>query len=186
MIRVKIHIGDIHVSREPAVVATLLGSCVSVCLYDPVNGIGGMNHILLPGRADFGRFDGATRYGINAMELLINDLMKAGSLRCNLTAKVFGGAHIIQVVDEMNSPGQKNVEFVEHFLETERIPISGRDTGGKSPRRIYFYTKSGDVYVKKLPTILFGGKVMREERDYSDRIRNEMREKDRISLFQRP
>jgi chemotaxis protein CheD len=65
--RVKIHIGEIYTSSEPAVVETILGSCVSVCLFDPVRKTGGMNHILLPGKADLNKFDGATRYGINAM-----------------------------------------------------------------------------------------------------------------------
>ena len=76
-----IHIGGFHASRNPAVIETLLGSCVAVCLYDPVARIGGMNHILLPGKADLKHFDNVARYAINAMELLINRVMTLGGKR---------------------------------------------------------------------------------------------------------
>ncbi|MDM8535516.1 chemotaxis protein CheD, partial [Desulfobacterales bacterium HSG17] len=92
---VDIHIGEFHASGQPTVISTLLGSCVAVCLYDPIKQIGGMNHILMPGRADMKRFDMSARYGINAMELLINRIMNLGGKRRNLVAKIFGGAKTI-------------------------------------------------------------------------------------------
>src|SRR5580658_1868975 len=88
-----IHIGEIFASREPAVVRTVLGSCIAVCLRDPVAGVGGMNHFLLP----YGGHNelASARYGIHAMELLINDCMKVGADRAKLEAKVFGGGHVL-------------------------------------------------------------------------------------------
>jgi len=76
--QINIHIGDYYASEEPVIITTLLGSCVAVCLFDGENRIGGMSHIFLPGRAEWDRFDSSARYGINAMELLINKIMKLG------------------------------------------------------------------------------------------------------------
>ena len=86
-------VGGVFASREPAVVTTLLGSCIAACLFDPVAGVGGMNHFLLPGTV--GQTEGCTRYGVHAMELLINDIMKLGGDRRRLKAKVFGGAQVM-------------------------------------------------------------------------------------------
>ncbi|MGA2401571.1 MAG: chemotaxis protein CheD [Syntrophobacteraceae bacterium] len=92
---IRIHIGGLHASKEPAVIDTVLGSCVAVCLHDAVERIGGMNHILLPGEAELTHFDTSARYGINAMELLINTIATLGGNRRRIAAKAFGGAHIL-------------------------------------------------------------------------------------------
>ena len=76
--KISIHIGEFYSSADPVVIHTLLGSCVAVCLFDPVKKIGAMNHILLPGRANMKHFDAPARFGINAMELLINGMMNLG------------------------------------------------------------------------------------------------------------
>ena len=110
--KVSIHIGGFHASTKPTVIDTLLGSCVAVCLYDHVAPVGGMNHILLPGKADLRHFDNVARYAINAMELLINRILNLGGKRQNLTAKVFGGAHVLPTISEENGVGAKNSEFV--------------------------------------------------------------------------
>ncbi len=148
--KVNIHIGEFYASREPAVIYTLLGSCVAVCLFDPRNMVGGMNHILLPGRPDMRSFDNSARYGINAMELLINQIMKLGGDRNRIVAKVFGGAHIISVISHENSVGPKIVEFVKNFLKTEGIRIVRHDLGGDKTRKIYFHTDTGKVFLKKV------------------------------------
>ena len=100
--QISIHIGGYHASREPSVIHTVLGSCVAVCLFDPVNRVGGMNHILLPGKADMRHFDVSARYGINAMELLINKMMQLGGSRNRFLAKVFGGAHLFPAISKEN------------------------------------------------------------------------------------
>jgi len=180
--RVKIHIGDIFVSSRPSVVETVLGSCVSVCLHDGIHRLGGMNHILLPGRAVLGEFNGASRYGVNAMETLINKMMKIGTRRRDLRAKIFGGAHIMQTINMDASPGLKNVRFVEEFLEIEDIPIISRDTGGINARKILFHTSTGDVFLKTLPVIHFAT-VNLEERKYRKKVAKEIQKSVEVELF---
>ena len=166
---VKIHIGEIYTSSEPAVIETILGSCVSVCLFDPVSKTGGMNHILLPGKSELEKFDDATRYGINAMEVLINSMMKLGSRRKHMISKIFGGAHILKAIGMHMSPGLKNVRFVEEFLELEGIPIVSRNTGGNNGRKIYFHTHTGDVFLKTLANTKFEA-LAREEGQYTELV----------------
>ncbi len=146
---ISIHIGGFHASREPAVIDTLLGSCVAVCLHDQLASIGGMNHILMPGKADLEVFDNAARYAINAMELLINRIMNLGGQRPNLVAKVFGGAHVLPAVSPENGMGARNSEFVLEFLQMEAIPVVSQDLGGHDTRKIYFHTDSGEVFLKR-------------------------------------
>ncbi|MGH7767165.1 MAG: chemotaxis protein CheD, partial [Candidatus Binatia bacterium] len=92
---VSIHIGGVFASRDPTVVRTVLGSCVSACLFDPLTNVGGMNHFMLPDGEPDG--DQPTRYGINAMEVLINEIMKLGGERRRLRAKVFGAGHVLNI-----------------------------------------------------------------------------------------
>ena len=148
---VSIHVGEYHASRGATIIETLLGSCVAVCLIDPVKGIGGMNHILLPGEATIGRCDAVSRYAVNAMELLINKIMSLGGDRNRLKAKVFGGAHVIPCISRQNGVGRKNANFVLQFLELESIPVLSQDLGGKDTRRIYFRTDTGEVLLKRIP-----------------------------------
>lgn len=185
MIGVRIHIGEIYASAEPAVIETILGSCVSVCLYDRKVRAGGMNHILLPGRADFSHFDSAARYGINAMEMLINALMKLGARKNNLQGKIFGGAHIIQSLKKEASPGLVNVSFVEKFMDIENIPIVSRDTGGVNARRIFFHTETGDVYVKTIPAYKFPS-ISWEEKHQEKKAWKEVHTSSDSQLFVNP
>jgi chemotaxis protein CheD len=140
----KIHViqGEHAVSGEPDVVlTTVLGSCVAACMQDPVAGIGGMNHFLLPedtGRAAVG--DEAMRYGAYSMEMLINDLMKKGARRDRLQAKLFGGARLF---DALGDIGGSNAAFAQRFLELEGIPVTGGSLGGLHARRIEFWPVSG-------------------------------------------
>lgn len=160
--QVCIHIGEYYASREPAVIRTVLGSCVAVCFFDPVNRIGGMNHILLPGKSDLTRFNSAASYGINAMELLINRIMNLRGERGRLVAKIFGGAHVISSIPKENGTGIKNSEFAIDFLKKEGIRIISRDLGGTDSRKIFFHTETGDVFLKRIPPIL-QKRISREE-----------------------
>jgi chemotaxis protein CheD len=173
MIRTKIHIGEIYASATPATIETILGSCVSVCLFDKQMKTGGMNHILLPGKGDMSKFDGGARYGINAMEMLINKLMKLGARKKRLQAKLFGGAHIMQSLKKENSPGLKNIAFIEKFMELENIPIVSRDTGGVNARRVHFHTHTGDVYLKTLPAFHFPA-ITWEEDHFERKVQKEL------------
>ena len=131
--------GECRVSDDPRVVlTTLLGSCVAVCLHDPKAGLGGMNHFLLPSGGNARA--GGERYGVNAMEILINDLLKMGARRSRLVAKLFGGA---QLGDGMAHIGAENARFAERFLHVEGIPCVASSLGGALPRRVRFVPSNG-------------------------------------------
>jgi len=132
-------------------IVTVLGSCVSACIRDRVSGIGGMNHFMLPdggGESDT-PVSASMRYGTYAMEILINELQKAGAKRENLEAKVFGGGAVIKGMTALNV-GERNACFVKKFLATEKIRITAEDLNDVWPRRVHFFPNSGKVLVKKL------------------------------------
>jgi chemotaxis protein CheD len=179
---ISIRVGDLYGSREPAVIHTILGSCVAVCLYDPVQRIGGMNHILLPGNADTKYFDASARYGIHAMELLINRIMTLGGNRHQLIAKAFGGAHILPSITPENGTGRRNIEFVREFLKTEAISMVSYDLGGHQARRIFFHTDTGEVLVKRIFRPKHHG-ISIKERKLLDLVRREAESPGSITLF---
>jgi chemotaxis protein CheD len=149
--RVTIHIGGVQASREPLLLDTVLGSCIAACIFDPVAAIGGMNHFMLPEGADPDNPTSA-RYGVNAMELLISEIMKLGGNRKRFQAKVFGGGHVLKIRETLDGIPQQNIDFVHRFLNTESIPVMGEDIGGYQARRVLFNTQSAKVYMKKLGT----------------------------------
>ena len=181
---IRIHVGEVYSFSDPTIIQTILGSCVSVCLFDPVRKVGGMNHILLPGNGDLKKFDDSTRYGINAMEMLINSMMKVGSRRKNIVSKIFGGAHIIRSIDLTMSPGPQNVRFVDEFLKLEKIPIVGRKTGGNNGRKIFFHTDTGEVFLKNLANTQFDA-VAREERQHTELLRCLLDKPADVELFRK-
>lgn len=141
--RVSIIQGENHVSGEPGVViSTLLGSCVAVCLQDPDGRIGGMNHFLLgePGKDDNVRQSDLQRYGVHAMELLINAMMRKGAVRSRMRAHLYGGANIVA---GLGSIGSSNAAFARRFMETEGIAVGHCDLGGTFARRVEFVPYEG-------------------------------------------
>ncbi len=182
--KVRIHIGEYHASDIPTTIETTLGSCVAVCLLDGDNRIGGMNHILLPGTADMRRFNTCARYGVNAMELLINRIMAVGGDRRRLVAKVFGGAHLLQSISEQNGMGRRNIEFVFEFLEVERIRVLAQEVGGHASRVISFHTDTGEVLLKRNYSAHYESIAAEEIAQYH-RIRKEAQKPGEISCFRR-
>jgi chemotaxis protein CheD len=140
--------GEVFASRDAVEITTLLGSCIAACLYDPTVGAGGMNHFLLPE----GRGDGADTacYGINAMELLINELMKLGGDRGRMVARLYGGARVLGDQLRMSRVGEKNTEFVRKYLTTEGIPILDQNVGGGRALRIAMQANTGEVVATEL------------------------------------
>jgi chemotaxis receptor (MCP) glutamine deamidase CheD len=148
---VVIHIGQVYATREPTVIKTVLGSCIAACLFDPVARIGGMNHFMLPApEVPTAHDPDVSRFGVHAMDLLIGALQRAGGERGRLQAKVFGGGHVLRIAVNGNSVPERNIRFIEKFLQTERITVASRDLGGYLPRRIQFQTDTGRVLVKRL------------------------------------
>jgi chemotaxis protein CheD len=150
---VKVLPGEIYVSTQEEQLVTVLGSCVSACIHDPVRGVGGMNHFMLPApvesgsdtwAADSGRI---ARYGSDAMDQLIDAVLKAGGKRPDLRVKVFGGG---RVLPQMSDVGQRNIEFVRRYIAQAGLPLLAEDLGDVFPRQVQFHPRSGLVRVRKL------------------------------------
>lgn len=126
------------------VLTTVLGSCIATCLYDPIAHIGGMNHFLLSQPAGLDCADAAEsqRYGVYAMEVLINDMLKAGAIRSRLRAHLYGGANLHA---GMKSIGTANARFAEEFLRADGIPLVHSHLGGNEARRVDFRAASGQA-----------------------------------------
>ena len=141
--RATVHVaqGDHALGRDPeTIIGTILGSCVSACLWDPEAHIGGMNHIVLPERT--GAWNTIDRHGASDMERLINALLGEGASRSRLRAKVFGGANMIAGLPDI---GRRNADFIHAFLAREGIPLDGSSLGGNQARMIRFWPYSGRV-----------------------------------------
>ncbi len=147
---VKLLPNEVFVTGEDIVLCTVLGSCVAACLQDARAGVGGMNHFMLPGGDEPGRIaSDAMRYGAFAMELLINEMLKAGAQRSRLEAKVFGGGAMIDQMRQLNI-GDRNASFVLEYLAFEQIPVRAQDLRGAHARRVNFFPRTGQVRVKKI------------------------------------
>lgn len=150
-------------------ITTVLGSCVSACIRDPLSGVGGMNHFMLPGstaqRMDQWGGDDclATRYGIAAMETLINDLLKLGSRKDRLELKLFGGGNVMAM--DVNGVGDRNVKFVRQFVKAEGITVVAEDLGEVFPRKVNYFPKTGKVMVRRLRS-LQNQAVVDQEKNY--------------------
>jgi chemotaxis protein CheD len=142
--------GGLVVAAQPTEVTTILGSCVSVCLWDERLRVGGLNHFLLPS-APKGQVSSA-RHGDAAIPMLLRDLERLGSQRRNLRAKVFGGAHVAGAPAGSAGPtlGQRNAELARRLLAEAGIPIIAEDLGGTVGRKLRFRTDDGLALVKTL------------------------------------
>ncbi|ASP39333.1 chemotaxis protein CheD [Bacterioplanes sanyensis] len=142
--------GEYRVSDQSSVILkTLLGSCVAVCLYDERVHVFGMNHFLLALDKYHQQSSVSGRYGIHAMELLINAMLKRGAEKKRMKAKVFGGANVLNQIGQQHfNIGQANVEFAFDFLQQEAIPVSSHDVGGENGRTILFDGSDLGVYVR--------------------------------------
>ena len=147
---IKLLPGEYYVTDRNVVLSTVLGSCVSACIYDPQDGIGGMNHFMLPRGEDGGGLPmECARFGDYAMNIMIRELLRNGARRANLVAKVFGGGNVQRAMVSLEI-GSQNAKFVQKYLAEHEIPILAGDLEGHHPRKIHFFPKSGRVLQKKL------------------------------------
>lgn len=155
---IRVNQGNCYVTdKEDEILTTVLGSCISACIHDPVNNIGGMNHFMLPISAtESGKWSGNDslaephlRYGNFAMEKLINDLLKRGSEKKKLIVKIFGGGNVMNIGTEV---GHRNADFAEEYFKAERMRIVAQDTKGTQPRKLQFFPTTGKVRIQKLDT----------------------------------
>ena len=180
----KILPGEFYVTAQDEVIVTVLGSCVSACIRDCVFGVGGMNHFMLPLQGpDGGSWETkgvglATRYGNHAMEHLVNEILKNGGMRKNLEIKVFGGGKILS---QMTDIGEKNIQFVLDYIQTEGLVLLNQDLGDIYPRKVQYHPKSGKVRIKKLRS-LHNDTIGAREREYMREISRSKQEGE-IDLF---
>jgi chemotaxis protein CheD len=152
---VKLLPGEYFVSEDDIVLSTVLGSCIAACMWDRNARVGGMNHFMLPGDPARAGTDAdpiglAGRYGVFAMEQLINELIKRGARKSNLEVKLFGGGAVLRNFTALNV-GERNAEFVLNFLRTEGIRIASQDLLDVFARRVAFFPVSGRALCRKLP-----------------------------------
>jgi chemotaxis protein CheD len=166
----KILAGEYVASGDDVMLATLLGSCVAVCLFDAERHVGGMNHFLLPDSRSGRRDSEPARYGAYAMEMLINELLKLGARREQLQAKVFGGGNVVPGL-ERSGIGDRNAAFALEYLERESVPVVAQDLLGDRPRRVNFFVRDGRALVRRLPPAQ-GVNVLAQERLYESRLRD--------------
>ena len=143
-----------------------------------------MNHMLLPGSPDLVEFNESARYGINAMELLINGLLMEGASRNRLKAKVFGGGHIFNGAGfrEIFTPGKDNTKFTFSFLEDENLPIESYNVGGNFGRKIYFESDTGEVLMKRVKALSTLTVRQREQR-FRRTMKDQNVTEGKVSLF---
>jgi len=144
--KVYLHAGQLYASNQPTEIITILGSCVSVCLYDLTCGIGGLNHFMLPNDSTVV----SPRYARHAMDLLLQQLVAFGAKRSRLEAKLFGGASVLKSAESSVDLGLRNIEAARARLALDQIPITAEDVGGTRGRRLIFVTSDGSALIKQI------------------------------------
>ena len=177
---VKVLPGEYFVTTADILLVTVLGSCVTACIRDRDKGLGGMNHFMLPDASEGGMLSSSARYGVYAMEVLLNHLLKLGARRSSLEAKVFGGGKVLASLSQAQV-GEKNAQFVLDYLNTERIPVVAQDLLDVYPRKVYFFPASGRVMMKKLVRVK-NDTLIEREREYQARLRRDNVQGD-VELF---
>lgn len=147
-----LHAGQIHVSVTPQKVILILGSCAGVCVWDPLSGVGGAAHYLLPSWD--GRGMASPRYGTVAIQKLLEQLIEAGAKRGQLQAKVFGGGCLFDSMRgsqaRKDSLGERNVDTAIALLAKAHIPVVSAEVGKDRGQRIVFHTATGESHVAAL------------------------------------
>jgi chemotaxis protein CheD len=184
---VRVLAGEFYVTHCNEMITTVLGSCVAACIRDRVNGIGGMNHFMLPAEKAAGRNDNGVAHGLSAdaaygsyaMERLINCILKYGGRRENLEIKIFGGGRIM---GGMADVGLQNIHFVRSYLRTDGLSAVVEDVGGDFPRRMAYFPATGKAMVKKLRNVR-SETIVQQERSYLADLRREATQGGEVELF---
>jgi chemotaxis protein CheD len=142
--------GEICISREPAVVSTILGSCIAITMFNERLKIGGICHALLPEKRSPGS-DDESRYVDSSITYMLKQLEAMGIKRHEVEIKLLGGADVLDIMDETRpSVGRQNIEKALEMMSTERLTLAFSDVGGKRGRNIRFYTHTGAVLLKRI------------------------------------
>ncbi|MBR0032192.1 MAG: chemotaxis protein CheD [Treponema sp.] len=172
---VTIYPGEYYSTTGTEMISTVLGSCVSIVLYDTVAKVGGINHFMLA--RDTSLDEDAEKklmgkFGEYAIDLLINDIIKKGGVLSRLEAKVFGGGNIFNMNASQNQVGDTNSKFAFEFLKKLNIPVVKSDTGGVNPRKIFFDPETFKVLMKYINNRHIDGNSLEEkEKKYAIEIK---------------
>jgi chemotaxis protein CheD len=147
-------------------IATLLGSCVSVCLIDSGLPVAGMNHFMLPNMLRQANAEDALLAGDACMTALLNALLARGAARHRLQAKAFGGGAVIDLgTSNGMGIGDRNAIFAKEWLERERIPLIASDFQGPWARKLLLVPENGDAYCRRFTSSLAGVQDVRKEEE---------------------
>lgn len=145
--QVYLHAGDLVVARTPTAIVTILGSCVAVCLWDDVAGVGGVNHYLLPLHVEREK---SARFGSVAIPRLVEEVVTAGADLRRVRAKVFGGASVIGAFSKGRRLGDENAQLALESLRAIGIPVIEQDLGGVKGRKLVFHSDDGAAWIRIL------------------------------------
>lgn len=160
--------GEYHVSRRPSVLATLLGSCVAVCLHNRITGYAAMNHFLLP-ESSLNPDKDRGHYGDSSTTMIIELMKKLDPNLRNLTARIYGGAAVVGHLNEAQGIGRRNAEMAESILKKYGIRVMEVEVGGTNGRRIYFHTEENTVTVKMVQKTEESEKLQKKRADIASR-----------------
>lgn len=146
---INLGIGGILVIQEPAIVVTVLGSCVSLCLFDEEKKIAGINHYMLPYPHD-GKPPNAGRFGQSSIPELLSQMIRRGAALSRINGKIFGGARMLSQISSFGNIAESNVEVAQKILKEQGIRIVASDVGGNRGRKILFHTDTGRVFVRQV------------------------------------
>lgn len=141
-------LGELHAEADSSTVLSCLGlgSCVALCLHDPVTKAGAMAHMVLPASAE-GRGDKIPRFVDVAVPMLLMEMERLGSPRSRLVAKLVGGAQMMNSASAALNIGQRNIEAAEEALRQQGVPLAASDTGGNQGRTVRLLLETGQVTV---------------------------------------
>lgn len=161
---ITIYPGELYITKKSELITTILGSCISIVLFDEQNSIGGINHYMLPAAPPESKKNSGlpiTRFGEYAIKTLIQEMINQGASLKNLKAKIFGGSNVLNFSSKKDERkkdvqkkdaliGEENINFARKFLKKIGIPIVSEDVGGVSSRKIFFDTTNYKVFLKRI------------------------------------
>ncbi|MDD2262674.1 MAG: chemotaxis protein CheD [Clostridia bacterium] len=146
--QIVVGISDLNTAYSPdELISYALGSCIGICLYDKLQKIAGLSHILLPDSSTYKAVDNM-KFADTAIKELISRMIRLGCRKNNLTAKIAGGANMFSWSGE--TVGDKNIKSVEEQLRIHGIPLLAKDVGGDYGRTVSICAETGVVTVKAL------------------------------------
>jgi chemotaxis protein CheD len=162
--------GELFITYEPTVISTVLGSCISVTMFNPRFKVGGMCHALLPTAQSASGHD-AFRFVDRAIPYMIEEFARFGIKRKDIEVKLFGGSDVLSTIGGENAPatvGNQNVRRALEVIEKERLVLLAEDVRGEEGRKILFHTHTGNILLKRIrKTESYGALNEKDQSSYS-------------------